>query len=403
MSIGRSGRRIAAAGLVVALALLAVLAAHALLRRPKPPRVTWAVKQTRDAARALMDTYYDAGLGILTRYPIPAQTGSDAAGADALADPGEPAALWGYSWGLAALEDAAQLPGGKSLLPVVRALANHLFYYWDAGAAVPGYAPTFAPGAGAVKFFDDNAWAGLDLMGAYRMTGDAVYLRQAEAVFAYEETGWDPEGGGIFWNDQRTIRNAVSNAPVAELAVYLYRETGKATYLTWAERIFRWEVAHLVDQRTGEVYENIDAHGQVSRQMWTYNQGTLVGAAVLLYDATRKPPYLVQARQTAAYALHAGVRADGALVPPAEFNGVLADDLQLLYQQTRASAIRRAIATNASIAWTRARSSRNLFASDWQGPPPATSGLPLLTQTGAVRLLAVNAALASGGFSGLRL
>ncbi len=301
--------------------------------------------------------------------------------------------LWGYSWALAAAEDVAGLPGGRAELPLVRTLANGLQGFWDAGANPPAYAPTVSPGAGATKYFDDNAWVGLDLVGAWRLTHNPVYLRRAEAVLAYERTGWDQAVGGIYWNDRRLTRNACSNGPVAELAVRLYQATHQAGDLRFAERIYAWEKKTLV-LSSGFVADNVNAAGMLQGGAWTYNQGTFIGAGVLLYRVTGRRTYLADARKTAEYVLHHMVQSDGAFVPQAEFNGVLADNLVLLARAGGVPGLRAALRRNAQLAWTHDRSAQGLFGSNWAGPAPQPSTLlPQLAQTGAVRTLAAAAAV----------
>ncbi len=405
MSFHFSRRGAARLGVGIAAAFLLASLAWALgtTRRPAPPGP--AERRARSAVQAMLTEYYNAGLGLLSKYPTAARESHGSAPTSVPNESVEfdPAEVWGYSWALAALEDAAQLPGGARYAAGVRRLANNLSYYWDAGAPIPGYAPTLNPAPGAIKFFDDNAWAGLDLVGAYHLTRDSAYLRQAQAVFRYEESGWDRVAGGIYWNDERLTRNTASTAPAAELAVYLYRDTHQRSYLQWAERIYAWEIAHLVDHETGQVYENIDGSGNVAQTMWSYNQGAVIGGGVLLYSATHRDSYLRQAQKTASFVLHRTLQSDGTFAPEAQFNGVLVDNLQLLYSVTRDPAIRRAVQANAQLAWTRARSGQGLIANDWAGPPPVTADEELLTQTGAVRLLCVNAILPAGGFGRLRL
>ncbi len=333
------------------------------------------------AAKAMLSWYYLPPYGLLARYAEPL------GGATQTVD------LWGYSWALAGLEDAAALPGGERLLPLLRLLADNLEAYWDGDAALPGYAPTVYPGPGALKYYDDNAWAGLDLVAAFEMTGDMTYLARAERVFRYLESGWDPAGGGIYWNEAHLTRNTASTAPTAELAAWLYMATRKKSYLSWAERLFAWESRQLVNRSTGQVYGNIDTDRNISSTDWTYNQGSVIGAAVRLYRATHRASYLQAAQRTAGFVRAQLVRPDGTLLPPAEFGGVLADDLRLLYDVTHDPGIARLVAVNARAAWTRARNPQDLIGDDWQGPPPTTAGLPLLTQTGAVRLLAADAAV----------
>lgn len=370
------------------------------------PRNAPAVRRAGIAAGAMLAAYYDSSRGLLAQYPAPnGEPYGAAPNAGTLfgAPTFKPTAVWDYSWALNAMEDMAQLPGGSRYLPIVRTLTNNLQQYWDAKATVPAYAPTVNPGAGAVKYYDDNAWVGLDLVTAYHLTGNATYLQRAEAVFHYEETGWDTVDGGIYWNDQRLTRNTPSTAPVAELGVYLYRDTHNATYLDWAKKIYAWQVNTLVDKSTGQVWDNINASGKIVQTLWTYNQGTVIGAGVLLYETTHQASYLAQANQTASFVLHHAIQIGGTYLPQAQFNGVLVDNLQLLYQATHDPAITQSIATNANTAWTKARNAQNLIGPNWGGPAVDSSTIALLTQTGGVRLMAVAAAMPRGGFTGFWL
>ena len=388
----------------VIVVVCAAAAVAVLATRARPAAGSPAVQRAQAALEALRTAYYDPTVGLLATNAAPnGQSYGVAAGGTLLNLPSfKSTDMWDYSWALAAVEDVAQLQGGSAYLPLVRTLTDHLSEYWDAGAPVPGYAPTTHPGPNANKYFDDNAWAGLDLIAAYHLTHDAAYLAQAEAVFRYEESGWDTAGGGgMWWDDAHFERNTAANAPVAELAAYLYMATHQATYLTWSEKIYSWEVANLVDPVTGAVWDNIQGT-KVSHRLWTYNQGDVIGAATLLYEITHQPAYLAQAKKTAGYALGM-VQVGSILLAQPSFNGVLADNLQLLYQVSPNPQIVTLIDANAQSAWSNARNSSGLFAQNWGGPPTANSTIDLLTQTGAVRLFAVAAALEHGGFGHLWL
>ena len=49
--------------------------------------------------------------------------------------------------------------------------------------------------------------------------------------------------------------------------------------------------------------DHINRRGVVEPKLWSYNQGSMIGAGTLLYQATGNGAYLYQARQTAAAAL----------------------------------------------------------------------------------------------------
>ncbi len=61
--------------------------------------------------------------------------------------------------------------------------------------------------------------------------------------------------------------------------------------------------AHLSAGVNGLYADHIGVHGIIEPTEWSYNQGTMIGAGALLYQATANSAYLFQARQTAKAAL----------------------------------------------------------------------------------------------------
>ena len=101
---------------------------------------------------------------------------------------------------------------------------------------------------------------------------------------------------------ENTERNTVTDAPTAELALQLYRLTGNAQDLQFAEMAYEWVRACLTEPN-GLYADHINARGKIEPTEWSYNQGTMIGAGVLLFQATGNSAYLYQARQTAKAAL----------------------------------------------------------------------------------------------------
>jgi hypothetical protein len=236
---------------------------------------------------------------------------------------GEPFSfLWPFSQALAATVSMANIPGMKGpLLREIQARFVGLHAYLDltnSGASegtftstLPAFDGTTAPptGPGGAKYYDDNDWVGIELVRAYKLTRNASALASAEQIMAFEMAGWSTDPalvcpGGIPFSNvtENTDRNTVTNAPAAELAVQLYSVTGNAAYLQFGEMAYEW-VRHCLLQSSGLYADHMTPTGVIEPMVWSYNQGTMIGAGTLLYQATGNAAFLFQARQTARAAL----------------------------------------------------------------------------------------------------
>jgi uncharacterized protein YyaL (SSP411 family) len=110
--------------------------------------------------------------------------------------------------------------------------------------------------------------------------------------------------GGIPFSDSptNTSRNTVTDGPAAELGAQLFRITGNQTYLQFALMAYEW-VRRCLVQPNGLYADHIGLHGKIEPALWSYNQGSMIGAGVLLYQSTGDSAFLYQARQTAKAAL----------------------------------------------------------------------------------------------------
>jgi len=236
---------------------------------------------------------------------------------------GEPFSyLWPFSQALAATVSMAEVPGMKAtyLREIDTRLVGLQTYLDTTNSGAPegtytstlaAYDGTAAPptGPGGAKYYDDNAWIGIELVRVYKMTHTASALGGAEGIMAFEMAGWqtNPElvcpGGIPFSNSfENTERNTVTGGPVAELGVQLFMATGNFQYLQFAAMAYEW-VRHCLLQPSGLYADHINPKGVVEPTLWSYNQGTMIGAGTLLYQVTGNGAYLYQARQTAAAAL----------------------------------------------------------------------------------------------------
>jgi hypothetical protein len=184
-----------------------------------------------------------------------------------------------------------------------------------ASVSLRSYNGNVAPpvGPGGASYYDDNEWVGIELARLYELDHEAAALAQAEQIMAFVMAGWQttassgqplPCPGGVPFSNaaNNTTRNTVTDGPGAELAVQLYKITREARYLQFAEMAYAW-VRQCLLEPNNLYADHISENGAVQRTLWSYNQGSMMGAGVLLYQATHEGAYLFQARQTAKAAL----------------------------------------------------------------------------------------------------
>ncbi len=160
-------------------------------------------------------------------------------------------------------------------------------------------------GSGGDVYYDDNEWVALALLHQHRITRDARLGSLAARVFAFITSGWWQDErlahpGGVRWAvpESKVTRNTCSTAPAAEIAALLYSQTRDPSHLDWAVRAYGWVVETL--RGNDDLFaDRIDQNGTVHPEKWSYNQGTMIGAGVLLHDATGEQRYLDDALRTA--------------------------------------------------------------------------------------------------------
>ncbi len=167
-------------------------------------------------------------------------------------------------------------------------------------------------------FVDDMEWIALAQIRMFEATGNTKYIAKARQMYDdWIWPTWGPEDeapwyGGITWKtDVAKSKNACSNGPGALIAARMYRFYDKAkfkggkpreAYLSEAIKIYTWEKNNLFDRETGAVYDNMDKNGKIQKNwIFTYNQGTFLGAAHELYKITGDKQYLADAVQAGNY------------------------------------------------------------------------------------------------------
>ena len=334
--------------------------------------------------------------------------------------------LWPFTQALWATLDlervSSSLPPDFDAEGATRDRLAGLERYWDARARPPAYLSgvrsRWRPRAD--KYYDDNAWIGLALLAHHRQSGDESSRRRAEELFAFALSGWDadqrhPYPGGVFWVQQGAgmgrldhSRNTVSNAPNAELGLLLElagnaalagqqasigaasiavqdssiesrdsstgardSSTGARDSSIGARDLYAWVNSTLDasagtgEARTGLFYDHVKQNGQIEQTLWSYNQGSMIGANALLHRLAggSDSSYLGLAEAIARRAL--AYYQGRYFEQPEPFNAIFFRNLLLLFGASRDEALRQAIletiSSYAEEAWQTRRSGEDLF------------------------------------------
>lgn len=142
------------------------------------------------------------------------------------------------------------------------------------------------------SYYDDMAWLAL----ALERFGDLVAARDRSAgrlaamtrvlrdQVASAES--DDLGGGVFWHTARSFKNVPATAPAAILLA-------RAGEFARARQHIDWIHERLLDPATGLILDGIELeradHPPVT-SIWTYNQGTVLGALAALASGPQSRP-----------------------------------------------------------------------------------------------------------------
>jgi hypothetical protein len=313
------------------------------------------------------------------------------------------AQLWPFSRALMATLDVAGIPGDAAteLAPQQR-LAEHLQIlerYWDPAGPRPAYCSSVTgPRRRGDRYYDDNAWIGLALVELERLRPNSGWLARAGQLYEFAASGWDDVRGGVCWVEQgrgtgvrNHDRNTVSNGPNAEVGLHLAELGHRPASQVTPEDMYDWVGRTLDSSResdspgTGLFWDKVRGDGTIDRATWSYNQGSMVGANVLLARAhpTQQATYLSRAEAIARKALreYAGQYE----TQPASFNAIFFRNLLLLHAASADRGVREeilaAMTAFAEAAWSEARDRRHLF--HLRGRPT------LLDQSAMVQILAL--------------
>jgi hypothetical protein len=253
----------------------------------------------------------------------------------------------------------------------------------------------------ASRAIDDSAWWGLAWIAAYDHTGDQRYLAMATTIAGYVHQYWDAGtcGGGVWWDRERTYKNAVTSGLYLRLVASVHQRTpGDTTWLARTRTAATWYLGSGLVNPGGLVNDGLTRDCRNNGQtVWTYNQGLAIGGMVEAWRATGDTALLDAARRLADAALQ-GLTRDGVLTESCDvgqsacddnqkqFKGVFSKYLADLAGVTGAPAYHAFAQRQADSIWVADRDPLNRIGQRWAGGSPnpfdwrtQASGLGALT------------------------
>lgn len=225
--------------------------------------------------------------------------------------------------------------------------------------------------------YDDIMWWVISLARAHSITGNEIYLEQSISGFdRVWRDSYDAEEGGMYWNFDHYGKNACINYPTVIAAMRLYEITGNQEYLQKAKRVYAWSRENLFQPSTGRVADHKIGDNSPGFEDYTYNQGTAIGAAVMLYKETGSEEYLKDAIAAADYTKNQMSNEEGILPAEGDWNeqGVLkaifARYIDLLIEETGQDQYQSWLHKNINTAWNNRDRERNLMFRDYDTPAP---------------------------------
>ena len=243
---------------------------------------------------------------------------------------------------------------------------------------VPGYSPyPDDREANTETWFDDNGWWGIAFVNAYRATGNRGYLRDGERALRYiAAAGWDPDGGGIWWNTHHPYKSGPALAADTLLATLIYQQDRSSFALAEAQQFIAW-----ANGSGFSTTEGLYADSSVSATPVDYVEAPLIYAQALLCHLTGAAEECVRARQL----MNTSLQRFGVLLDfSPQYDAIYLQWMLALYALEGDSTLYRIAAENARDAQTRALNGEGLYLLSWNGETlPAADAEPGMLQTQA--------------------
>ncbi|RFZ84395.1 hydrolase [Mucilaginibacter terrenus] len=286
--------------------------------------------------------------------------------------------LWPFSGVFSATNALMKSPALKAKYKTYQdSLVMGIEQYRDTVRKPAGYQAYPVNFEKADRYYDDNGLVGIDYMESYFNTKNPIYLQRAKNVFKFILSGWnDDVGGGVTWLEgHKDQKPACTNGMATLTALKIYQGSKDKYYLEQGKRFYSWMYKTLRDTTTGIITNDVKLDGKQNRTFWTYNTGSLIEAAVLLYQFTGQKQYLQQAQQLAAdsYKYYSGVPHDSNLVLHIDlpwFVTVLFRGYEALYKVDGNYKYLGAIEHDLNYAWMNSRDKYGLTTHSWLPKKP---------------------------------
>ncbi|MFJ4603743.1 glycoside hydrolase family 76 protein [Streptomyces griseoluteus] len=234
---------------------------------------------------------------------------------------------------------------------------------------------------------DDAAWWGVAWVAAYDLTHERRYLDEAVTITDYVRGFWDTNtcGGGVWWNRERTYKNAVTSGLYLWLTSALHQRLSGDT--VWGARAVTagdWYLGSGLINSSGLVNDGLTSgcanNGQT---VWSYNQGLAIGGFTELWRSTGSSRYLDAAKRLADAALSStALTRDGVLTESCDVGGASCDDNQKQFKgvfvrhladlasAAGSPAYRAYLVRQADSVWAKDRDPLNRLGQRWAGGSP---------------------------------
>ena len=230
-------------------------------------------------------------------------------------------------------------------------------------------------------FYDDDGWWAIVWIKAYDLRKEQKYLDMAKTIFARMASSWDNKcGGGIYWRNQKDKKNAIPNSLFMQTAAKLHQRTpgdaGAGSYLEWAERTWSWFKASGMLAANKQVLDTLNNLNDCKPEgpVFTYNNGTLVGALVEL-SASNGDQTLLDEAGAVARATMTLMTDKGTLKEVGcggdvctQFKGIFLRNLLLFYRARPAKDLQQYMRHQSDTLWNVSRNAKNEFGYEWHLP-----------------------------------